>query len=86
MRKQLHPGSAQPLHCKAQYRFPKLTGVAKSTFTMEKVLWEVTPTLPAFCPVGHPCCRGLGLLTAGKVSGALCWEQLWHTQPWGQES
>lgn len=53
---------------------------------MEKVLWQVTPTLPAFCLVGHPCCRGLGLLTAGKISGASCWEQLWHTQPWGQES
>lgn len=54
----------QPNHCNAGRSniFPKFTGVAKSVFIMEKVLWQVTPTLPAFCLVGHTCCRALASL------------------------
>lgn len=54
----------QPNHCKAGHSniFPEFIGVAKSVFTTEKVLWQVTPTFPAFCLVGHTCCRALASL------------------------
>lgn len=76
----------QPNHCNAEHSNNFSFGVAKSVFTMGKVLWQVTPTLPAFGLAGHSCCRDLASLsavavTARRVSGAPCWEQLWPVQP-----
>lgn len=68
--------------------FSKFIGVAKSTLTVEKVLWQMAPTLPALCPPDPPCQGGwhrsqpghtCPAITAGKVSGALCPKQLRHS-------